>query len=401
MPELRILSPNNIDEARGLMGEIEAHVEGVEIMAPKSQLRLVKITGLDSRAANILKQEMLSKGGDAALSWRVFQLEAEEATAIAIGTLKQFRDVIPKLAKQPFELKEVSSKLKEALYAYDSPPSPLPVAGRTLDFTARTYIMGVLNVTPDSFSDGGEHFSTGAAITHAKRMVAEGADIIDIGGESTRPGAEPVSAEDELARVVPVIEDLAGSTDAILSIDTSKPEVAKAALRAGAHIVNDVTGLSNLRMVEVVAASGAPAIIMHMKGTPGTMQENPVYEDLMGEIIAYLRARLESARKGGVAPEKLLVDPGIGFGKTFEHNLEIIKHLSEVKILGKAIVLGTSRKAFIGKILGIERACERVFGTAATVALGIANGANILRVHDVKEMAQVARMADAIQCGRY
>lgn len=396
MPEVRVLSLRGAEEAERAVREIGAHEAGVEIMTPKTQLRVLKITNLDPRAANILKQEMLARGGEAVLSADAYHLKDGETMALAIGTLKQLRDVVPKLAKQPFGLKELSRKLQAALDAYESPLPPLPVAGRQLDLAKRTRIMGVVNVTPDSFSDGGEHFGVEEAVAHAKRLIKEGADIIDIGGESTRPGAEPVPVEEEIARVIPVVERLSRETSAIISIDTMKPEVAEEAIRAGAHMVNDVSALSNPKMIEVVAKAGVPAILMHMKGTPRTMQQNPVYDDLMGEIVEFLREKIESAEAAGVAGEKLLVDPGIGFGKTIEHNLEIIKRLAELKVLGKGIVLGTSRKSFIGKVLDLDVPAERICGTAASIAVGIVNGANVVRVHDVREMVQVARLTDAI-----
>lgn len=401
MIDLRILSPTDQDEVQRLMAEFDVHPSGIKIMAPKTQLRLVKITGLDPKGANVLKQEMLSKGGDAALSWKAYELASEErADVLAVATLKQFRELIPKLEQQPFRLKEVALKLGKALEAYDSRPPALEIAGRTLDFSARTYIMGVLNVTPDSFSDGGEYVDEEAAVEHARMLVAEGADIIDIGGESTRPGAEAVSSTEEIARVIPIIQAIAGSTETIISIDTMKAEVAAAAIEAGAHMVNDITALGGAAMRELVAGSGVPAVLMHMKGTPRTMQLKPEYDDLMGEIIAFLRDRLETAEEAGISPEKLLVDPGIGFGKTIEHNLEIIKNLHELKVLGRGIVLGSSRKSFIGKILGVEEPAERLLGTAATVVIGVVNGAHVMRVHDVKEMKQVAAVADAVKAGQ-
>ncbi|MHB0977570.1 MAG: dihydropteroate synthase [Candidatus Aquicultorales bacterium] len=396
MPEVRLLNLQDRKDVEDALAKAEVHARGIEIMAPKGLLRVAQITDLDPRGANILKQEMLSKGGEAALSWRVYNLGEGTTSAVAIGTVRQFEEIIPKLTRQPFKLKEVAAKLKAALEAYDSTPSPLEAAGRTLPFEKYTYVMGILNVTPDSFSDGGEHFGTEQAIKRAIRMAEEGADILDIGGESTRPGSVPVPLEEELRRVIPVVKGLAGSTDSLISIDSMKPEVVEAALEAGAHIVNDVNGLRDPNVIKLVADAGAPAIVMHMKGSPKTMQDNPVYDDLLGEIVGFLRERLTAAEAAGVNPGKLLVDPGIGFGKTYEDNLKIIGRLAELKVLGRPIVLGSSRKAFIGKVLGVEEARERQFGTAATVALGIANGANIVRVHDVAQMKQVARMTDAI-----
>jgi len=258
--------------------------------------------------------------------------------------------------------------------------------------------MGILNVTPDSFSDGGRFFDPASAIHRGIQMAEDGADIIDIGGESTRPGAEPISIEEELRRTIPVIEALAKEIRIPISIDTCKAEVAKNALDAGAEIVNDISGLRyDPRMPEVVAAYKAPVVIMHMKGTPKDMQKAPVYEALIPEIMDYLREGIRIAMEAGIPEDKIIVDPGIGFGKGFEHNLEIIHNLCEFTLLEKPLLIGPSRKAFIGKILGDVPPGGRFEGTAAAVAISIFNGANIVRVHDVKEMAKVATVADAIK----
>jgi dihydropteroate synthase len=268
----------------------------------------------------------------------------------------------------------------------------------SLDFSKKTYIMGVLNVTPDSFSDGSLYFNKDRAVQHALKLVEDGADIIDIGGESTRPGSEPVSAEEEIRRTVPVIKAISKEIKVPISIDTYKSEVARCALDAGASIVNDISGLRfDPEMPKVAAKYGVPAIIMHIKGRPKDMQQNPVYEALIPEIMDYLRISIGLANKFGIPDDKIIIDPGIGFGKTFEHNLEIIKNLKEFTLLGKPVAVGVSRKAFIGKILGDVPSSERLEGTAAAVAISIFNGANIVRVHDVKEMARVAKVADAIK----
>lgn len=261
--------------------------------------------------------------------------------------------------------------------------------------------MGILNVTPDSFSDGGRHFDKAAAIRRAYEMVEEGADIIDIGGESTRPGSEPVPLEEEISRTIPVIEALAKNIKVPISIDTYKAEVAKRALDAGASIVNDISGLRfDPEMPKVVSQYKVPVVIMHIKGTPKNMQVNPQYEALIPEIMDYLRESIRLAMKSGIAEDKIIIDPGIGFGKTFEQNLEIVKNLREFTLFEKPLLVGVSRKAFIGKILGDAPASERLEGTAAAVAISILNGANIIRVHDVKEMKKVALVADAVKRGR-
>lgn len=267
-----------------------------------------------------------------------------------------------------------------------------------LDFSRKTHIMGVLNVTPDSFSDGGLHFDKSSAVDHALRMADEGADIIDIGGESTRPGSDPVSPEEEIRRTVPVIETISRQITCPISIDTYRADVAKRALDAGASIVNDISGLRfDPLMPKVVSDCKVPVVIMHMKGTPKDMQLNPVYNALIPEILDYFRKRIEFAVNAGIGEDLIAIDPGIGFGKTFDHNLIILNNLHELTRLGKPLLVGPSRKAFLGRLLNGAAPDERTEGTAAAVAISIIKGANIIRVHDVKEMSKVAIVADAIK----
>lgn len=270
------------------------------------------------------------------------------------------------------------------------------------DFSQKTYIMGILNVTPDSFSDGGMFFNTDAAVEQALRMKDEGADIIDIGGESTRPGAEKITVKEEINRITPVIEAIAKRVNVPISVDTYKSAVAEAALSAGASMINDISGLMfDPKMSGVVARYQVPIVIMHIKGTPKFMQKNPTYEALIPEIMDYLYGSIEIARNAGIPDDMIIIDPGIGFGKTLEHNLEIIKRLNEFAGFEKPILLGPSRKSFIGRLLGDLSVAERLEGTAAATAIGIFNGANIIRVHDVKEMVRVSKIADAIKRGFY
>src|SRR4030067_422128 len=268
----------------------------------------------------------------------------------------------------------------------------------SLDFSKKTYIMGILNVTPDSFADGGLYFDKSSAIERAYQIVEEGADIIDIGGESTRPGSEPISIKEELNRTIPLIEAISKKIKVPISIDTYKSEVAKVALDAGASMVNDISGLRfDPKMPGVVSEYKVPVVIMHVKGTPRDMQQNPVYEALIPEIMDYLRTGMIIARQAGISEDMIVIDPGIGFGKTFDHNLQIIHNLQEFTLLRKPILIGPSRKAFIGRILGDVPVTERLEGTAAAVAISIMNGANIIRAHDVKEIVKVAKVADAIK----
>jgi dihydropteroate synthase len=272
--------------------------------------------------------------------------------------------------------------------------------GHTLDLCAKTAIMGILNVTPDSFSDGSLYLDKDLAVRRALQMVEEGADIIDIGGESTRPGSEAVPLDEELERVIPVIKAVAARVQIPVSIDTYKASVARRAIEAGASMVNDISGLRfDAEMAAVAAIYRVPVILMHIKGTPRDMQRNPEYEAVVPEVMDYLRASIGLAEEAGIDGSKIIIDPGIGFGKTFDHNLQILRDLQEFEALQKPILVGVSRKAFIGKILGGAAPSERLEGTAAAVTAAIMNGANIIRVHDVKEMARVARVADAIKRG--
>jgi dihydropteroate synthase len=261
----------------------------------------------------------------------------------------------------------------------------------------RTLVMGVLNVTPDSFSDGGRYFDTDAAIARAIELESSGADLLDIGGESTRPGAEGISAEEEIRRILPVLERLRGKLRIPISADTSKSEVAEAAAEAGAEIVNDVTGLrGDPRLAAVASRRKLPLILMHMRGEPRTMQKGPFARDVMNDVTAGLMRSVAVARRAGISKSQIVLDPGLGFGKSYAQNFELIARLPELARLGFPLLAGTSRKSFVGKAMGGAPKEERAWGTAATVAAAILGGAHIVRVHDVEEMAQVARVTDAI-----
>jgi dihydropteroate synthase len=278
----------------------------------------------------------------------------------------------------------------------------LRLRSRTLILGERTLVMGVLNITPDSFSDGGAYLDSEAAIARALQLEHDGADILDIGGESTRPGADSINTEEELRRILPVMEALRGKLRIPMSVDTRRADVAEAALAAGAEILNDVSGLRmDPRLGEVARRARAPLILMHMRGTPQSMQRGPFARDVIRDVMAGLRDAVARARRAGLAKAQLLLDPGIGFGKKYEQNFEILARLPEFARLGCPIVIGTSRKAFLGKALarpGGPNAPpeERLLGTAATVTASVLGGAHIVRVHDVAEMVRVARVADAI-----
>jgi len=271
------------------------------------------------------------------------------------------------------------------------------IAGQSADLSRHALIMGVLNVTPDSFSDGGEFFSTETAIRHGERMAAQGADIIDVGGESTRPGAAPVPVEEELARVLPVITALRATVSAFISIDTSKAVVAEGALAAGASIINDVSGgRADPDMMRIAAESKAALILMHMQGTPRTMQTDPHYDEVVTEVADFFRQQYERALECGIASMAIAFDPGIGFGKTVEHNLALLAHLPRIRVHERPIVVGVSRKSSLGKIIGSEIMSDRLAPTIALTGLLRERGANVLRVHDVKENVAALRVTESL-----
>ncbi len=275
-------------------------------------------------------------------------------------------------------------------------PPPAQCRGRTLDF-GRVRVMGVINATPDSFSDGGRHDDPSAALDAIARMTEEGADIIDIGGESTRPGSDGVDVTEELRRVMPIIERLNLDRGPLVSIDTCKPAVARAALEAGVHIVNDVRGFGEPEMRRTVAEAGAAAVAMHMRGEPRTMQDAPEYADVVREVAAFLDERAGAAEAAGI--RSVMIDPGIGFGKTWDQNLEILRDITALTRGGRPVVVGVSRKTFIGKATGVERAGERLVGSKVVEAFAVCGGADIIRTHDIKEAFEGIRMAEAFVRG--
>ena len=262
----------------------------------------------------------------------------------------------------------------------------------------RPLIMGVLNVTPDSFSDGSRFFDPRTAADHARRMADAGADLIDIGGESTRPGSDRVDSTEQIRRILPVFDAIAGKVAAVLSVDSTRADVAEAALDRGAYLINDISAATDdPRMLPLAAGRGAPIVLMHKQGEPKTMQVAPAYGDVVAEVLGHLRGRLEAATAAGVPPHRVVLDPGIGFGKSLDHNLALLRNLNRFTSLGRPLLLGVSRKGFIGRVSGETEASQRLFGTAAAVAWCAANGAGILRVHDVDEMSKVVRVVDAIR----
>lgn len=391
---LRVLGRSPELDLVRLMQEIKVDSYGIKIMLPKAQSYLIKIDSVSNIAANILKQEMLSLGADVAVARGALTGAVKTSACLLMGTRAQLDRLSEKLNKQPFSLGKLGEDLSCVIKNYQRDNFVLDLGKHKLNLGRRTHIMGIVNVTNDSFS--GDGLSSSCAFDHALKMIQDGADIIDVGGESSRPGAKPVSVKEELKRVVPLINKLAKKTSKPISIDTYKPEVAKAALDNGAVIINDISGLRNPQMSKLAAKYKAAVVIMHMAGVPRTMQQKLHYKSVIGDIISYLNSAVDRAVNTGVLREKIIIDPGIGFGKTVEHNLEILNHLSEFKVLGRPILVGPSRKSFIGKIINKDPQ-ERLSGTISTCVLAANKGAKILRVHDVVQIKEALKVSSAIK----
>lgn len=391
---LYILPPQHHHELSSLLHKVGSDPGGVKLMAPKGEHLLIHVENLTLKAANILKQEVLSRGGDVALHRDVAGLTIEKSNAILMVTRRQLRELVIKLKVQPFGLKTLGKELEALLRRYDhkstrSTEISLPHGAPSLTLGKRTMVMGILNVTPDSFSDGGRYDDIANAIRHAKEMVAAGADMIDLGGESTRPGHVPIGLEEELRRVIPIIRALSQEIDVPISIDTYKAEVARAAIEAGAHIINDIWGAkSEPEIAKVAATTGAPIVLMHNR-------QHRDYSDLITDMIRDLRESIDIALEAGCRNEQLIIDPGIGFAKNYEENLLVMRELEVLQSLGYPILLGTSRKGFIGQTLDLS-VDQRVEGTIATAVLGVQKGVDIVRVHDVEAVSRAVRMTDAM-----
>lgn len=378
------------------MENIKVDPEGMQIMLPKSGSLVLKISDLRSPAANILKQQMLSIGGDCAVSRDVLVDSEVSGDVLIMGDRRHYSLLVQKLRRQRyFNLSELADEIERFIGELDG-VKRFRCRGKVFNLSDRTLIMGILNVTPDSFSDGGKYESVDSAVEAALRMEEEGADIVDVGGESTRPGSEPVPVEEELGRVIPVIEGIRKHSDVVISVDTYKSAVAEEALNRGANIVNDISGFRfDPEMPGVVKRYDAGVILMHIKGTPKDMQRNPVYKHILDEICEYLTESIDMAEECGIHRESIVIDPGIGFGKKFEDNYLLIRYLREFKSLGYPVLIGPSRKSFIGNLLNLPVG-ERLEGTISAVCCAIMNGVDIVRVHDVKEVKRAVEVADAI-----
>ncbi|MEA2096162.1 MAG: dihydropteroate synthase [Candidatus Cloacimonadota bacterium] len=383
----RILNINSLQDARRELEKINVSSQGVEVMASKAIGLSIKLTDIKVGAANILKQEMLSIGGDAAVARGVVNGKLEFSDIILLGNLDKIKKLVKKLDHQTiFGLPEIKQDLKNIIDNLENPQGKILNCNGTKLELNETKIMGILNVTPDSFSDGNQYLDADKAVKRALEMIAAGADIIDIGGESTRPGAMKVNAESELERIIPVIKELCKKSDIPISIDTNKAEVAKEALQTGASILNDISALQfDADMIKVLQNfPDVPVIIIHMQGAPETMQVDPHYDDVIEEILSFFEERINFCEENGIFKERIIIDPGIGFGKRQKDNLIILKKISEFKCLGIPIMMGASRKSFIGNIYDSD-SMERLAGSLASTAFAFQNDIEIIRVHDVNE----------------
>ena len=394
--QVRVVESSLRDCVLKEMRRIGSDATGIALMKRKARTFAILLKDLSRIQCNLLKQHALSAGGDLAVTREVASEEALRSDGLVIGTEKQLHLFLERLSLQRFDLPRIAEEIRDVLERYDRDSFTLRIGKRAIEFGAAPVLMGVLNVTPDSFYNGGRYLDMERAKAQVHELTSAGAALLDIGGQSTRPGSEEVPLDEELRRVIPAIEAAREITPLPISVDTYRSAVAQEALDTGADLVNDISALrADHGMAALVAKRDVPIIIMHMRGTPRTMQENPTYEDLISEITAYLREGIRKAQSAGIREEQIVIDPGIGFGKTLEHNLEILNRLSEFRSIGRPILIGPSRKSFIGKVLGREPE-GRLFGTAAAVAACVAGGAKIVRVHDVREMMDVANVMAAI-----
>lgn len=393
LPRARILSHAN----ERILLACGVDPASLPYLEPKLTHKNLLLEGVKLYAANILKQSMLSIGGDVAVHRHVISGKVEYSNCIIMGDIRHYRLLVEKLKSQP-GLEPVAEIIDEQIFS-EVKRLELVLGGKSYHWDCLPVIMGILNVTPDSFSDGGLYRDTEKALDHALAMIENGADIIDVGGESSRPGSDSVDVLEEISRVVPLIKKLADKTSIPISIDTSKASVAKAAIDAGASLINDISALSSdPDMLNLAKESGSGVLLMHMRGTPKTMQQDTYYNDIIDEIYNYLNLKIQECLNAGINSSSILVDPGVGFGKDLAGNLCIINHIEEFRSLKVPIVLGHSKKSFIGSILD-KTTDQRQVGTDAVSAWAIIKGVDILRVHDVEHTQQVRSVINSIVDG--
>jgi len=395
----RIINIDTQMKAIAEMRKVAVSEEGIALMQNKALFVTYKMEHIKLGAANILKQEMLSLGGEAAVARGIVNGKTELSDAILMGSIDKLLKLVEKLKRQNyFGLSAIALQLEDHLSAFIKPENCLINCRGKILSAKKLNIMGILNITEDSFSDGGDYLDVNKAVDFALKMIEDGADLIDIGGESTRPGAQPVEASEEIRKVCPVIEKLRLKTNVPISIDTYKSETAAAALNAGATIINDISSLTfDNNMVSLLSRyRDLPVILMHIKGIPQNMQINPCYDDVMKEIITFFEERINFCQENGIEKERLIIDPGIGFGKRLEDNLTILNRLNELKCFGVPVMVGASRKSFINGIYS-STVKERIEGTLAATAQAFFNKISLIRVHDVRENYNFLKVLTAIR----
>jgi len=354
----------------------------------------LKLEGVDTRAANLMKTSIESLGGALAMRKEALQFTVRETDVVISGSRHTLRVLATRLKGEPFGLDGIAAEIVSCI---STGARIMSWGTRTLDFASRTYVMGILNCTPDSFYPASRSLTIKDALKSGREMIQAGVDIIDVGGESTRPGSDPVDTDEEVRRVIPVIQSLRSESDVMISVDTRKKDVAERALDAGADFINDISGLRhNEDLARLVARRKVPIVLMHMRGTPKTMQRAPLYKSTMSEILRELQPSVAAAIGAGIDPSMIIIDPGVGFGKRIQDNLRIIKELASLKSLDFPILIGLSRKSFIGEIL--DRPVEkRLIGTITANTLAIINGANIIRVHDVGDAVEMVKIIESVR----
>jgi dihydropteroate synthase len=387
---INLNDPNDIKRELVSIGVNHADIDDLLDRFLYCSLRLENI---DTRAANLMNSYLNALGGTLAMHKDAHDYTRSKTDVVVSGNRKVFKELAERLKGEPFDLDKIAHDIERSLLARNR---TITWGERMLDFNRRTYIMGILNCTPDSFYPDSRVGTTEAALKSARKMITSGVDIIDVGGESTRPGSNGVAVKEELKRIVPIIEAIRKESDVLISIDTRKREVAEAALDAGADMVNDVSGLKrNKPLADLVAERGVPIILMHMQGEPKTMQANPSYTNTISDILKDLQASISFAVNAGISENRIIIDPGIGFGKRIKDNLRIIKELKAFQSLNFPILIGISRKSFIGQILN-QPVEGRLIGTITANTLAVVNGADVIRVHDVSDAVEMVKIIDSI-----
>jgi dihydropteroate synthase len=375
------------------LGEIDVLSDEIEKVADSFLYCTLKLEGVDTRAANILREYLENLGGGIAMPREAREFTVRTTDLIITGSRRTLDLLSRKLKGEPFGLEAIGTEIGSCLATGNK---VMRWGNRVLDFTRKTYVMGILNTTPDSFYPE-SRITAKEAVRAAEKMIRAGVDIIDVGGESSRPGSDPVPLEEEVKRVIPVVQSIRGESDVMISVDTRKKEVAERALDAGADIINDISGLRhNEELARMLAKRRVPIVLMHMRGAPKTMQKSPYYKNTISEIIRELTPSVTHALGAGISPDMIIVDPGIGFGKRIQDNLRIIKELASLKSLSFPILVGLSRKAFIGEILD-KPVEKRLIGTITANTLAVINGANIIRVHDVGDAVEMVKIIDSVR----